>query len=59
MALRRNKYQQGDIVHLSNDPNKIPYTVRQMLRDDTNDTFQYKLDGGWYWEKDLVLVIPE
>jgi len=55
MALRRNKFQTGDMVSLIGAP-KDTYIVRQVLHDEVNITYSYRLDCGWKWEKDLVLV---
>mgnify|MGYP001358264581 CR=1 FL=1 len=58
MALRRNKFEVGNFVQLKHDKTNCIYCVLQTFRDDTNDTFCYRLDGnGWVNETDLIFAI--
>jgi len=58
MALRRNKFEVGEFVRLKDHNNPAgfgePVKIIQTFRDDTNDTFCYRLEGsGWVYEISL------
>ena len=59
MALRRNKFEVGNLVQLKNKETGFghPLKILQTFRDDINDTFCYRLEGsGWVYESDLISI---
>lgn len=61
MARRRHKFDVGDFVQVIRDNKPIGEIAKISMKmyDETNDTFNYRLEGiGWIEEKKLILITP-
>jgi hypothetical protein len=60
MARRRHQFDVGDFVQVAKDGVGFGAAMRITMKmyDEVNDTFNYRVEGGWVEEKNLLLVTP-